>query len=141
MFYCVNFLVIFLTVKHPGALNFIAPMSIMAGVMTYVWPFATTKGSLIAVALLYGYACASSPIPIGRNVVLIYITSNRFFSGGYSGSWLTPVYFLGEIEDVGRRLGVVMTIASLGALAGPPISGAINKATGGFEVVGYYAGA
>jgi hypothetical protein len=33
-----------------------------------------------------------------------------------------------------------MSIFSLGALAGPPISGAINTATGGFEAVGYYAG-
>jgi len=33
-----------------------------------------------------------------------------------------------------------MSILALGALAGPPISGAINAATGGFKVVGYYAG-
>jgi hypothetical protein len=53
-------------------------MSVMAGVMTYVWPFATTKGSLIAVALLYGYADESSPIiHIGRNAILTYIISLR----------------------------------------------------------------
>jgi hypothetical protein len=46
----------------------------------------------------------------------------------------------GDTKDVGRRLGMFMTILSLGALAGPPISGAINTATGGFEAVGYYAG-
>ncbi len=43
--------------------------------------------------------------------------------------------------DLGRRLGMAMTIAASGALAGPPISGAIYSATGGFEAVGYYAGA
>ncbi len=32
------------------------------------------------------------------------------------------------------------SIMSLGALVGPPISGAINSKTGGFEAVGYYAG-
>lgn len=48
---------------------------------------------------------------------------------------------LGDTKDVGRRLGMFMSILSLGALAGPPISGAINTATGGFEDVGYYAGA
>jgi MCP family monocarboxylic acid transporter-like MFS transporter 10 len=47
---------------------------------------------------------------------------------------------LGETGDVGRRLGMFMSIFSLGALAGPPISGAINKASGGFAAVGYYAG-
>lgn len=51
-----------------------------------------------------------------------------------------PVIALGEIEDVGRRVGVSLTVLATGALAGPPISGAINNATGGFKVVGYYAG-
>jgi hypothetical protein len=46
----------------------------------------------------------------------------------------------GKTEDVGRRMGMLMTILSLGALAGPPLSGAINSATGGFEAVGYFAG-
>ncbi|KAG6828901.1 hypothetical protein H0H92_006352 [Tricholoma furcatifolium] len=47
---------------------------------------------------------------------------------------------LGATDDVGRRLGMFMSIFALGALAGPPISGAINTASGGFEEVGYYAG-
>jgi MFS transporter, MCT family, solute carrier family 16 (monocarboxylic acid transporters), member 10 len=46
----------------------------------------------------------------------------------------------GEIADVGRRVGMSFTIIGFGALIGPPISGAINTATGGFEAVGYYAG-
>jgi MCP family monocarboxylic acid transporter-like MFS transporter 10 len=46
----------------------------------------------------------------------------------------------GDASDVGRRVGMFMSILALGALAGPPISGAINKATGGFEAVGFYAG-
>lgn len=47
---------------------------------------------------------------------------------------------LGDTGDVGRRLGMFMSILAIGALIGPPISGAINTATGGFHVVGYYAG-
>lgn len=47
---------------------------------------------------------------------------------------------LGVTDDIGRRIGMFMTIFSFGALAGPPISGAINTATGGFESVGFYAG-
>lgn len=35
---------------------------------------------------------------------------------------------------------MVMSIAAIGAVAGPPISGAINEATGGYNAVGYYAG-
>jgi MCP family monocarboxylic acid transporter-like MFS transporter 10 len=47
---------------------------------------------------------------------------------------------MGEIADVGRRIGMSMTILTFGVLAGLPISGAINSASGGFEAVGYYAG-
>ena len=47
---------------------------------------------------------------------------------------------LGDTHDVGRRLGMFLSIMSFGALAGPPISGAINTATGGFTAVGVYAG-
>lgn len=47
---------------------------------------------------------------------------------------------LGVVDDVGRRVGMWLSIFSIGALAGPPISGAINTATGGFEAVGYFAG-
>lgn len=47
---------------------------------------------------------------------------------------------MGGTGDVGRRIGMFMSILALGALAGPPISGAINTATGGFQAVGYYAG-
>jgi len=46
----------------------------------------------------------------------------------------------GETSDIGRRTGMYMTIMSFGALAGPPISGAINTSTGGYKDVGIYAG-
>lgn len=48
---------------------------------------------------------------------------------------------MGTAHDVGRRVGMAMTIFAMGALAGPPISGAINAGTGGYKAVGYYAGA
>lgn len=47
---------------------------------------------------------------------------------------------LGGVEDVGRRVGMGMTILALGALAGPPISGAVEHVTGGYKAVGIYAG-
>ena len=51
-----------------------------------------------------------------------------------------PVVMMGDMHDAGRRTGTVLTIIALGAIAGPPISGAIAQATGGFKAVGYYAG-
>jgi MFS transporter, MCT family, solute carrier family 16 (monocarboxylic acid transporters), member 10 len=52
-----------------------------------------------------------------------------------------PLYTLGEMGDIGRRVGTVMMFTAVGSLVGPPISGAIYKKTGGFESVSYYAGA
>lgn len=94
-----------------------APFTLLAGILTYAWPYATTKGSLIAIGILYGFG-----------------------SGAYVSLVAVPMIAFGEIEDVGRRVGMAMTILATGALAGPPISGAMNNATGGFKAVGYYAG-
>ena len=64
----------------------------------------------------------------------------RFFSGSFVSLLGNPIMDMGDTEDVGRRLGMFMSILSLGALAGPPISGAISTTTGGFKDVGFYAG-
>ncbi|KAK0206036.1 major facilitator superfamily domain-containing protein [Desarmillaria ectypa] len=100
-----------------SALDFFGPMTIIAGALTYAWPFARTLASMVVIAVIYGFS-----------------------SGAYVSSFLIPVFELGEISDFGRRTGMTMSIAALGAVAGPPISGAINTATGGFEAMGYYAG-
>ena len=52
-----------------------------------------------------------------------------------------PLVGMGKITEVGMRGGMTFSIMSLGALAGPPISGAILDHTGSFKNVGYYAGA
>lgn len=99
------------------ALNYFGPITIIAGVVTYAWPFARSLASMIVVAVIYG-----------------------FTSGAFISSAVNPIYDFGEISDVGRRTGMAFSIAALGALAGPPISGAINTATRSFEAMGYYAG-
>lgn len=93
------------------------PATVGVAVLTYAWPFATTKGTIIVVALIYG-----------------------FCSGAYVSLFTVPLYEMGEIGDIGRRTGMMLTIGAAGALVGPPISGAINSRTGGFAAVGYYAG-
>jgi MFS transporter, MCT family, solute carrier family 16 (monocarboxylic acid transporters), member 10 len=47
---------------------------------------------------------------------------------------------MGEISSVGERTGLLFFFMALGALAGPPISGAIRTSAGNWEAVGYYAG-
>lgn len=51
-----------------------------------------------------------------------------------------PLINMGSTQTVGLRVGMFFSILALGALAGPPISGAINSATGGYKAVGYWAG-
>ncbi|KAI0760539.1 MFS general substrate transporter [Fomes fomentarius] len=100
-----------------GALNVLIPGMLAAGIMTYAWPFAKTEGPLITVAVLYGIT-----------------------SGVFVAIMAQPVVRMGKVTEVGMRTGMAFTIMSLGALAGPPISGAILDHTQSFEDVGYYAG-
>jgi MCP family monocarboxylic acid transporter-like MFS transporter 10 len=93
------------------------PAVFFAGVMTLLWPHAHGPGTLIPLALFYGAG-----------------------SGAFVGLMCAPLIALGDSRDVGRRIGMFLTILSLGALAGPPISGAIVSATGGYDAVGNYAG-
>ncbi|KDQ19991.1 hypothetical protein BOTBODRAFT_142625 [Botryobasidium botryosum FD-172 SS1] len=100
-----------------GPLNVLIPVTLLAGVMTYIWPYMTNFGSLVAIALIYG--CSS-----GAFVSLIP----------------SPVAQMGDTHDIGRRVGMCLTIMAVGGLTGPPISGAIRDASGGFHDVGFYAG-
>ena len=61
-------------------------------------------------------------------------------SGVYVSLLAAPVVRMGNTQDVGVRVGMSMTIIAVGAVAGPPISGAINAATGGYKYTGIYAG-
>ena len=48
---------------------------------------------------------------------------------------------MGPIEDVGLRIGMALTLMTIGVVSGAPISGAILDGTGSFKNVGYYGGA
>ena len=93
------------------------PATFLAGILTFLWPYLRGTAALVPLAFLYGVS-----------------------SGAFVGLIAVPMMALGDSTDVGRRAGMYFTILSLGALAGPPISGAINRATGGYTAVGIYAG-
>lgn len=101
-----------------GCINILAPLTILSGVLTIVWPHLRTVSGLIPLAVFYGIT-----------------------SGAYLAACLAVVFQLGPVEEVGQRTGIVLTVSAIGALAGPPTSGAINFATGGYAAVGGYAGA
>lgn len=100
-----------------GAITVIGPLTLLCAVMTYLWPFVTTEGALIAIGIVYG--CCS-----GAYVTLLTV----------------PTVTMGDMHDSGRRMGSFLTCITLGAVVGPPISGAIAQGTDGFRAVGYYAG-
>ncbi|KAI9062121.1 MFS general substrate transporter [Trametes sanguinea] len=100
-----------------GPLNILIPGTLIAAAATYAWPFATTKGSLVAIAVIYG---ASSGVYISLNPL--------------------PITRMSKLQEVGTNVGMAFSIMSCGALAGPPIAGAILDHTGSFKNVGYYAG-
>ncbi|KAI0314723.1 MFS general substrate transporter [Amylostereum chailletii] len=100
-----------------GGLNIMTPFTALAGIFTIIWPFVHGKGPVIVITLLYG-----------------------FTSGAYVGLLAGPIMAMGPTEDVGRRTGMYFTVTAMGALAGPPISGAIIDATGNYKAVGLYAG-
>jgi hypothetical protein len=65
---------------------------------------------------------------------------SRFSIGGYISLYSVPAVAMGKMEDAGRRVGMFVSLTGLGSIAGPPISGAICTATGGFVDAGYYSG-
>jgi hypothetical protein len=65
---------------------------------------------------------------------------SRFSIGAYISLYSVPAVAMGKMEDAGRRVGMFMSLIGLGGIAGPPISGAIRTATGGFVDAGYYSG-
>ena len=104
--------------------------------MTYIWPFASSKGGYIIVAILYGFVPSRSGLCRSLSLTATF----RIFSGCYVTLFTIPILEMGPLYDYGTRVGFYVSIVSLGALAGPPISGAINERTDGFVLVGVYAG-
>ncbi|KAA1469294.1 MFS general substrate transporter [Dentipellis sp. KUC8613] len=100
-----------------GPVNIMMPMMAATAVLTYIWPFVHGTAAVTIIAIVYG-----------------------FVSGAYVGQCAAPMISLGDTADVGRRVGMYFTTMAFGALAGPPISGAINNATGSYKPVGIYAG-
>ena len=72
---------------------------------------------------------------------MTHFVLSRASSGVFVGLLAAPLVHMGNVHDVGSRVGICMSILAIGAVAGPPISGAINTATGNFNITGIYAGA
>lgn len=100
-----------------GALSTMAAFTAVTGIATIAWPFAQNESQLIVIATIYGFSI-----------------------GAYVSLYSVPAVAMGKMEDAGRRVGMFMSLIGFGGIAGPPISGAISTATGGFVAAGYFAG-
>ncbi|KAG2349997.1 MFS general substrate transporter [Suillus weaverae] len=96
-----------------GVLNTMTAFTATAGITTFCWPFATNESQLITIAIIYGFS-----------------------SGGFVSLFAVAAVAMGDMEDAGRRVGMFMSFTAFGAIAGPPISGAISTASGGFADAG-----
>ncbi|KAI6043380.1 major facilitator superfamily domain-containing protein [Pisolithus marmoratus] len=79
-----------------GPLNTMILFTSLAGILTFVWPYASSQGLLIGVSVLYGFA-----------------------SGTYVSLFVAPPMAMGGVGDVGRRMGMFLTIAALGTIMLP----------------------
>ncbi|KAJ6512372.1 MFS general substrate transporter [Mycena vulgaris] len=101
-----------------GPLNVMVVFMFLATICIYIWPFVTNHSGYIVITVLYGFA-----------------------SGPFLSLFAATTSQLGDPQDFGRRLGLQITVMALGALGGPPISGAIQGLHGSsFHEVGVYAG-
>ncbi|KAJ6468798.1 major facilitator superfamily domain-containing protein [Mycena sanguinolenta] len=100
-----------------GAMNIMTILTAVAGGSTIAWPFCRTIPSMVGISILYGFS---------------------------SGAWLaligSAVGQMGSIDDLGRRIGAINTVAGIGAVCGPPISGLFADSKLGYIAVGYFAG-
>jgi MCP family monocarboxylic acid transporter-like MFS transporter 10 len=107
-----------LVMDKTGPVNLFVPMNFATALLTFLWPFARTKGSLIAVSVLYGIC-----------------------SGPYTFAFLAPLYGLsGDAKDIGGRLGMATTLSSFGDLVGLPIAGALLNTSLRYKAVGIFGG-
>ncbi|EIW66391.1 hypothetical protein TREMEDRAFT_35282 [Tremella mesenterica DSM 1558] len=99
-----------------GPINLLIPVSHFVDIQTFAWPYSTTGPSLTAIAVF-----------------------NGCFQGMYVSLLGPSVSQLGDHSDLGRRVGMILSLTSLGCLIGPPVSGALLKQSG-LKGVSYFAG-
>ena len=102
-----------------GPCSILYPASALAGVLCFVFFIPQTTGSIIAFAVFYGPASGAyvSTIP----ACVANLTTN--------------------MSEIGMRTSLGFMVISFAALAGTPITGALQTSTGGYVAPACFAGA
>ncbi|KAJ3855387.1 major facilitator superfamily domain-containing protein, partial [Lentinula lateritia] len=99
-----------------GAINLMVPATCLSAAIYYIWPFSHSQVGFVFLSVFYG-------ISIGPLASLVS----------------SPVLDLGDRNQLGQRIGILMSMVSVAMLAGAPISGAINTSQGPVSM-GLFAG-
>ena len=107
-----------LLAKHYGRFNVLFAASVSSGILAFCWPHTHTNATIIVWAVLYGF-CSGAVISV--------------MSVAFASAAKDP-------KDLGTYIGMGLTTASVGAVIGPPISGALYSHYQGFEQVAIMSG-
>lgn len=101
-----------------GRINMFALGGVGTGIVVFCMNSATSNAGLIVYSVVFGFA------------------SGTIISGASAAISVCPA----DARSIGTYMGMGMAISGLGALVGPPISGAIVGADGGYFEVSMFAG-
>ncbi|TEA18084.1 Aspyridones efflux protein apdF [Colletotrichum sidae] len=102
-----------------GQLNALLFAGASSAIMIFCWPQAVTQNGIIAFSVVYGFC------------------SGAIISGGAVALTLCPK----DARDMGTYIGMGTGLASLAALMGPPVNGALMDRYGSFRQVSIFSGA
>ena len=99
----------FISDRYIGPLYTLAPLAMMSGILYFSWIGVKSMSGLYVFAVVSG-----------------------FVNGGCQGMGMAGLPSLtSDLRKMGARSGMILTIASVAALTGPPVTGALIQAGGG----------
>ncbi|KAG6012334.1 hypothetical protein E4U43_007842 [Claviceps pusilla] len=99
----------YLADRYIGPLNCLIPWVALCAILMFCWASLNSVGGLYAFAVLYGLASAAA-------------------MGLFAG---TVPSLTKDLDKIGTRVGMVLTLMSLGPLTGPPVAGALIRGSRG----------
>jgi len=99
----------YLADRYLGPLNVLIPWVALCGIVVFCWAAVEDAADLYVFAVIYGVASAAA-------------------MGLFAG---TVPSLTKDISKIGTRMGMVLTLISLGPLTGPSVAGALVAKTGG----------
>ncbi|KAJ5901792.1 hypothetical protein N7495_002320 [Penicillium taxi] len=108
----------YLADRYIGPLNFLIPWVALCGILMFCWAAVDTVAGLYVFAVFYGLASAAAM---------------ALFAG-------TVPSLTKDLDKIGTRVGMALSLISFGPLTGPSVAGALI-ARGGYLAAQMWAGA